>query len=430
MIAAGGLVALEVTPWTVAIMFGLFALSFFFSGTETALYSLQPVDRQALSRGSLSGRLVVRILERRRELLPTILIGNETVNIAIATTSAAILALVLPNAPWANVLVITPILVLFSEITPKVLAYRFNRRWAQIAIWPLWVFFYALTFVPIRPAFSMLVNVIARGAGVKGEMPEEGLAEADLRVMVGKGAAVGQFDQMEADIIEAVFEFDEWTIERLMTPRPDIESLPTDLSWEELLKRCSEMEHSRIPMYEDTTDNIVGVLLLKDLLKHRKAPLEGPRQLRSILLPATFVPASKPASAMLQEFLKRRFHMALVVDEHGTLTGLVTMDNLLDELLGELDPDTEDSEISRISPTALTVKAAMDIEDFAEETGIEVPEGDYHTVGGFVFHEFGRLPRRGDSITVGAHKFVVAEMEGRRIHALRVIGYTATREVS
>jgi len=428
MIASGGIGAFEVTPWTFVAMLTLFALSFFFSGTETAMFSLQQVDRQALSRGGRSGRLVVYMLGNKRELLPTILIGNETVNVALAATTAGLIAFVIPDAPWINVLLLTPLLVLISEITPKVLAFRFNRRWSQLAVWPLSAFYYTI-WIP-RFAFSELVNRISRVFGARGEVAEEGLAEEELMVLVGEGAAAGEFDQMERDIIEAVFEFDEITIERVMTPRPDIESLPTDLSWDELLKKCREMEHSRIPMYADQPDNIVGVLLLKDLLKHRESPLAGPRQLRSILLPATFVPASKPADAMLKEFLKRRFHMALVVDEHGTLTGLVTLDDLLDELVGELEHDTEDSEIARISPTALTVKAAMDIEDFTEETGIELPEGDYHTVGGFVFHEFGRLPKRGDAITLGSHKFIVAEMEGRRIHALRVTGFTAQKEVS
>ena len=118
-----------------------------------------------------------------------------------------------------------------------------------------------------------------------------------------------------------------------------------------------------------------------------------------------------------------------VVDEHGTLTGLVTLDDLLDELVGELEPDIDDVEIARTSPNSLTVKAAMDIEDFTEETGITLPEGDYHTLGGFVFHEFGRLPRRGDFITYEDHKFIVHEMAGRRIGALRVVG-GPTREVS
>ena len=124
---------------------------------------------------------------------------------------------------------------------------------------------------------------------------------------------------------------------------------------------------------------------------------------------------------MLNEFLERRFHMAFVVDEHGTFVGLVTLDDLLGELLGRAEDESEeDSAITRVDQDAITVKASMDLEDFAEETGIVLPEGEYHTLGGFVFHELGRLPRKGDAITFGRHRFKVLHMEGRRISELSV----------
>jgi CBS domain containing-hemolysin-like protein len=429
MIAAGGMgVVVDITGWTLVAMMGLFALSFFFSGTETALYSLQSVDRQALSRGTYGDRLVARMLGKNgRALNQSILIGNETVNVALAATTASVVAHFLPGYAWANVFILTPLLVLISEITPKVLARRYKRRWATLTIWPLTAFF-LLVYVP-RLLFSGIVYVIGYGFGARGAWDSERMDEAEFIVLVEKGTEHGHIDPMARDIVEAVFEFDDLTVERVMTPRPDVQMLPIDLSWDELLERSRKLNHSRIPMYADNPDNIVGVLLVKDLLKHRTRPLAGPRQLRSILLPASFVPASKATDSMLQEFLTRRFHMALVVDEHGTLTGLVTLDDLLDELVGELEPDIDDVEIARTSPNSLTVKAAMDIEDFTEETGITLPEGDYHTLGGFVFHEFGRLPRRGDFITYEDHKFIVHEMAGRRIGALRVVG-GPTREVS
>ena len=164
-------------------------------------------------------------------------------------------------------------------------------------------------------------------------------------------------------------------------------------------------------------------LLVKDLLRHRKHPPAGPRQLRSLLLPPTFVPATKSADDMMREFLERRLHMAFVVDEHGTLVGLITLDDLLDELLGdELEDSEEISEIRNIRPNAITVRAAMDIEDFEEETGIHIPDGDWHTLGGFVFHELGRLPAQGDTVTWEGYRFVVSAMEGRRIETLEVFG--------
>jgi putative hemolysin len=143
------------------------------------------------------------------------------------------------------------------------------------------------------------------------------------------------------------------------------------------------------------------------------------------LLAPVFVPASKPADSMLQEFLEKRFHMAFVVDEHGTFVGLVTLDDLLRELLGSSDEEEEeDSAIARTRPDAMTVKASIDVEDFADETGIRLPEGDYHTLGGFVFHQLGRLPRRGETVTWGAHELLVAKMEGRRVAEIVITSRT------
>jgi CBS domain containing-hemolysin-like protein len=241
----------------------------------------------------------------------------------------------------------------------------------------------------------------------------------ELMVYVDHGAAIGELDPMERDIIEAVFEFDDLTVQRLMTPRPDVFSVPLTIGWKELLEQCRREGLSRIPVTGHAQDDIIGVLLLKDLLKFRGAAPSGPRQLRSLLLPPVFVPASKSADGMLREFLEKRFHMAFVVDEHGTFVGLVTLDDLLGELVGTDDDATEDAEIA-VEPDAMTVKASIDLEDFEEETGIRLPEGDYHTLGGFVFHQLGRLPRKGESVSFGEHRFLVSRMEGRRVSEIVV----------
>lgn len=389
----------------------LFAASFFFSGTETALFSLQKVDRDSMQRSDASGRQVAWLLSRRAPLITTVLLGNETANIALSATTAGLIHAAYPGKPWLNLILLTPMLVLISEITPKVLAYRFRRAWARTAAFPL-TGFYVLVWLP-RIVLSFIVTTLARVLGAEAEQAD-GVAPEELMVYVQHGAMSGALDPVERDIIEAVFDFDGLTVERLMTPRPDVFSIPLTLTWTELLARTQEAGHSRIPVHGATHDDIAGVLLLKDLLRFRLEPMAGHRQLRSLLMPPVFVPTSKPADGMLKEFLERRFHMAFVVDEHGTLVGLVTLDDLLGELLGE-DDDTDESEIARLRPDAMTVKASIDVEDFEEETTIALPVGDYHTLGGFVFHELGRLPRKGDSVAFEEHRFVVAKMEGRRI---------------
>jgi len=159
------------------------------------------------------------------------------------------------------------------------------------------------------------------------------------------------------------------------------------------------------------------------MLRHQINPPTGPRQLRSLLLRPKFVPQSKPATDMLREFLADRSHIAFAVDEHGTLVGLVTLDDLIEELFGDVkDDDSEEpDEIVKHDTNTYLLNAGMDIEDFEEETSLELPEGDYHTVGGFIFHQLGRLPDRGDTITWEGHEFVVKTMDGRRIAKLSLV---------
>lgn len=420
-VAAGGASFDSVSDAAVVFVL-LFALSFFFSGTETALFRMQKVDRQRLaSEDSATARRITSLLERRQPLITTVLIGNETANIAIAATGAALVTMLSPDKPWLNVVLLTPALVMFSEITPKVLAFRFNVLWSRLAVWPLSLFY--LVVSPVRVIVAGLVGGLARALfRVESTSLTEGLEEVELVDLASQGEEAGNLVQTERELLEAVFDLDDISISRLMTPRPDVFSLDLETPWEELIAAIRDAGFSRIPIYSGSEDQIEGVLLVKDLLRHREVP-PGPLQLRSLLMPAVYVPASKAADQMLDEFLERKTHIAFVVDEHGTFTGLVTLDDLLSELVGELldhgDEVTDDVENLRAG--RLAVRANMDIEDFTEETGIALPEGEYHTVGGFVFHELGRLPQEGDVVERDGHRFEVGEMDGRRISEVLVV---------
>lgn len=397
-------------------VFGLLAVSAFFSGTETALFLLAN-DRKAAARGEALDDRVRRLLSRRRDLLTTLLLGNVGANLALAAGGAVLVARRWPEHAWINVLVLTPVIVLVAEVTPKALATAWPRQWAGAAL-PLLTAFWWLV-APIRVAYAALVGWLARLLGADPDRWQVALGTADLLDLVGSGAASGALDEMEREIIESVFEFDDITVERLMTPRTEMFSLPLTLPWDELVRRCRDSERARIPIHGSRTDDVVGVLLLKDLLKHRNTPPAGPRQLRSLLVPPVFVPASRSADSMLREFLEKQFQMAFVVDEHGTLLGLVTLDDLLQELMGEAESATPHTAPERPNgPWVLD--GQIDVDDFESQTGIGLPEGEYHTLGGFVFFQLGRLPRRGDSVGWNGVTFIVREMEGRRISQIEV----------
>lgn len=408
-------------PWTAAAAFGaLLLVSALLSGTDTALFSLQERERRRIEEGeTATDRQLAFLLARKPALITTLLMGDETASILFSTASAAFLHQLLPDAPWLSVLVVTPTLVLLADITPKVLAWRFNRRWAQLAVWPVTALY--VLFYPIRLLLVALVDAAARLFGVSPTAEVKGMHEDEFLVLVDRGLQQGTLEQDEQAIIQAVFELDDVPVSRLMTPRPDIFSVPADSPWDELLEACREARYSRVPVWEEEPDNVIGVLLIKDLLRHRRhKPDEA--QLRRLLVPPVWVPSTKPASEMMREMITHRTHIAFVADEHGSLIGLVSLDDLIVELVGELGEQDDEgtAEVGHHEDGALTAPGHTDIEDFCEDTGIEVPRGEYHTLGGFVFHELGRIPKVGDVVEADGVRFEVLEMEVRRITMVRV----------
>lgn len=411
----------EVAP-TLALLLGLFLVSFLFSGTETAFFSLQEIDRRRIAEGSSpNDRRIQRLLASRPSLITSILMGNESANVAISTTTAALVVLVAPQHPWITVVVITPLLVLLSEITPKTIAFRHATTWVRWAAWPLAAVQTALW--PLRALLDLLVGSMARGFGVTPAPQSSGMAEEEFLVLVERGAAQGVVREDQRDIITAVFGLDDMTIARLMTPRPEMFSLPIDTPWFDLLDACRISRYSRIPIWEDHPENIIGVLLVKDLLRFRRKPLQDPEALRSLLLPPVFVPGSKPADEMMREMIRRRIHMAFVLDEHGTIIGLITLDDLIMELVGELSDDDTEDEPASIEPLpggAFLVRASVDLEDLEDHTGLGLPSDEAHTLNGWIFHELGRVPESGEVIDAGDHTLEVVEADHRRVSSVLI----------
>ena len=423
VLAAGATVAIDALkdPTLAVPLFAvLFLASFVFSGTEIAYFSLQSLERQRLGSSDAPGdRQVEQLLQKRTELITTILMGNEFANVAIATTGAALLATFVEEPGFLNIVVITPALVLLSEITPKVLALRFNQRWARAIVWPLTVFYTVLS--PLRWVLSSIVSLLARLFGVSDEAVPDALKEEDFLVLVERGEESGAVGAEEREIIEAVLEFDDVPVSRLMTPRLDIEAVELDTRWEDLYACCEQQRFSRVPVFEGELDNIVGVLLVKDLLRVHRRPPEALRQLSDRLLQPMIVPPSLSGEDLMRTLLRRRVHMAFVVNEHGTLMGLVTLDDLIGELIGAVaDDQREVTQDIAFDPLGMRVRAGMDIEDLEDETGIKIPPGEYHTIGGFVVHELGRMPTSGEIVEIPGVAIEVLETDGNRITEVRI----------
>lgn len=404
----------------IVVVLALLAACTFFSLSETAIFSLQTVDRESLREDPRVGARVTQLLEHPRRLLATLLIGNELSNVGLSTAMASILLAVAPQYPWLNVVVVAPILILFGDVLPKTVGLRYARPVVERVSAPLYTWFQLVR--PARWALTGAVDLILRTMGARPDPEDEGLREEQLRTLIDQGTETGVIQPMEQEIIHRVFEFGDLPVSRLMTPRPDIFSRSITTPWPDLLSALQEARYSRVPLWQGNPDNIVGVLLVKDLLRLRNGSPPNPRQVRKMLHDALFVPPTKPAQDLLREFRAQNRHMAIVVNEHGMVDGLVTLDDLLTQLVGDLhdESDGEEVQVSQIQPNLWVVRGNMDVEDFGRAFEVDLPEGDWTTLGGFVFHLLGRTPEKGLEAAWESLRFLVSGVDGRRITEVTV----------
>jgi len=398
-----------------ALLLALLCCSSFFSGSETAIFGLQAIDREAMKKAGPRGELVNRLRARPRKLLATLLMGNEFANVSLAAISAAIVVQLFPDQPAMNVLFVVPVIVLVGEILPKAIAIRFGYRWSLIVAPAVNLF--ATLVGPARWALDAVASRVTRKLGVpeKEERPE--LREEHIRALIDQGAAEGAINVTEHEMIHAVFEFDDIPIGRIMTPRADLVTLPSTAHWEEILAVVREHDVSRIPIWSGERDHIIGVLLTKDLLRFAGQPTPSSRKLIQLIHPPYFVPEAKRADDLLDEMQKKKLHIALVVNEHGSISGVITLTDLLEELVGEIEDETDrvERDILPDGEGRFAILGSVTIDDFGETTGILLPEGEYTTVGGFILELLGDLPQGGESVQWGSYAFEVVSVENRRI---------------
>jgi CBS domain containing-hemolysin-like protein len=323
------------------------------------------------------------------------------------------------------VLFVTYFHVVFGELAPRSVALTHPEKVARV-LTPLLVVFEAI-MRPFTTVLNKSAETVLRVFGQKPMDIEEGVHSPDeLRMLVEQSEESGALEASSAGLIEGVFEFSEKNAREVMTPRTDIDALSLDDSLDDALNLVEETRRSRYPVYEENIDNIVGLVLAKDLIPVlRRSPagaIDPDFSLRSIMRPIHVVPGSREVEEVLADFKRKKEHLAIVLDEYGGTAGLVTMEDLLEEIVGEiLDEKDEPIETeSRESPDLVLVPGATNIADLNERFGLNVPDDDYTTAGGYVFGVLGRLPVVGDRITAGGAVFTVREMEGRRIETLAV----------
>jgi CBS domain containing-hemolysin-like protein len=416
----------------------LVSLNGFFVGAEFALVRSRRTRLEAMTRtGDRLSRLALRASGNIPRLLSASQLGITLASLGLgwATESSLgelmkhwLIRMPLPLevsvritiAAWLSLAVVTYFHVVFGELTPKAAALNHPEALARWFAPPLMLFAWIMT--PFTWILNRSAQVILRLFGQGSSLQEESVhSPEELRILVEQSEEGGQLERQDAALIEGVFEFSEKTAREVMTPRTNMVALSSEESLEETITIALDSGFSRYPVYEETIDNVVGLILAKDLLRVlRTAPATF--SLSTIMRPVHVVPGSREVEEVLADFKRLKEHMAIVLDEYGGTAGLITMEDLLEEIVGEILDEYDEAEAA-VAPSRggeVIVVGTTHISELNERFGLDVPDEDYTTIGGFVFGSLGRLPVPGDRVTSGGAAFTVKTMDGRRIESLAV----------
>ena len=416
----------------------LLALNAFFVAAEFALVRSRRTRLEAMARsGDKLARIALGATGNLARLLSASQLGITVASLALGAlaedTLGSHLTVWLDTLPFTlrlavrvgiasaiAITIVTYLHVVFAELAPRSVALAHPERFARLLA-PALILFETI----VRPFTIVLhssAELVLRIAGQRPQSLEESVhSPEELRILVEQSEEKGALEAADADMLEGVFEFSEKNAREVMTPRTEIDALPLDASLDETLQLIAESQRSRYPVFEETIDNIIGLVLAKDLLPIlHNPPVEF--SLRAIMRPVHVVPGSREVEEVLADFKRLKEHMAIVLDEYGGTAGVVTMEDLLEEIVGEiLDEYDEPPEApEREGPDIVVVAGSTHISELNERFGLSVPDEDYTTIGGFVFGVLGRLPVTGDRVTAGNAVFTVRDMDGRRIESLAI----------
>jgi len=404
------------------LLIGLLAFSAFFSACEAAFFSLNPLQLSALKekKGS-AGQLINSLLEKPRDLLITIYIGNELVNIATSVVVTTLAISLLGNTGVGVAIGVgTFLLLIFGEVIPKSLSLKGAESYVLFAVYPLK--FFSDIVQPIRKLFTRVAERFLSCLGLGPfHLKESAITDEEFKTMVRMSEGEGALDADESALIHNVIEFGETMAADIMTPKIEIFTLKIDDTLDTIFAQITQSFYSRVPVYDKDGETIAGILYTKDLLRYKHLSPEK-FNLKSILRPSHSVPKSKKIKELLDEFRRMKRHVAIVLDEYGSLCGLVTLEDILEELVGEIDSEMrkEEDPLVRLDSHTYRLSATYSLYEFNETFGNVIHDQDHDTIGGFVFGLFGRVPRSGETVTYENLKFRVEKMRGARILKLHL----------
>lgn len=404
----------------ILIVIGLLALSAFFSSSETAMMAVNKIRvRNLADAGLSSAQTLMKVLDNQPKMLSAILIGNNIVNI-----SASSLATILVTRAFGDMYVgvgtgiLTLLVLIFGEITPKTSATLYSETMALRFAKPIYMIMQVLT--PVIFIVDKLSQGVLRLLHVDPNKKQDAITEDELRTIVEVSHEEGVIESDEKKMIYNVFDFGDSVAKDIMVPRIDMTFIDVNATFSEVIEVFREVKYTRYPVYEETTDNVIGIINIKDLLL-----TENQKKfcIRDYLREPLYTYEFKKTAELMVELRKTQNNIAIVLDEYGATAGLITLEDMLEEIVGEIrdeyDEDEEDL-IRRIGPREYVVEAAMKLDDLNDQLGLDLESEDYDSIGGFIIGLLDHLPEEGEEVTHKTLRFVVDKVDRNRIDKIHL----------
>lgn len=394
-------------------------MSAYFSATETAFSSLNRIRiKNMAEKGNKKAKLVMQLSENYDSLLSTILIGNNIVNIASASLATVLFVKLLGNeaGPSVSTAVTTVVVLIFGEVSPKSIAKESPEKFAMFSAPFLNMLVILLTpFNFLFKQWKKLLSLIFKSSD------DGGMTEEELLSIVEEVEQDGGIDEQESRIIRSAIEFTEEEAVDILTPRIDITAISTEATKEEIATVFAKTAYSRLPLYKDTIDNIIGIIYQKDFHNY---VYHTNREISEIVRPVLFVPKNKKISTLLKELQQKKLHIAVVLDEFGGTIGIITLEDILEELVGEIwdEHDEVNAEIEKVSETEYIVLGNANLDKLFETLGFEEVEEELYSavVNGWIMNQLGKVPKKGDSFVYKGYLVKVLEMDVNRVEKVSI----------
>lgn len=410
------------STWQLISLVILLLISSFFSASETALMSLNKLRiRHMIDEEVKGAELLGKLLEKPSKLLSAILIGNNVVNIAASALATSIAITYFGNKGVGVATgIMTILVIIFGEITPKSIAASDPEKVSLKVSKP--IYFITIILRPLTVVFVALTSKIVGIFGGKAGMGKPHITEEELKTIVDVSHEEGVLEIEERKMIYNVFEFGDSQVKDVMVPRTEMASVDINSSYDEIIEVLKKEQFSRIPVYKDSTDNIIGILHIKKLVFFDNSNEKF--DITKYMVKPYFTYEYKPTTELFEEMRKNRVAMTVVLDEYGGTAGIVTMEDMVEEIVGDIEDEydnEQNDEIKVIKDDEYIVKGSTKIDEVNEMLGIDIESEDFDSIGGFVIGEVGRFPKKGEFIEYDDVKLIIEEIEKNKIKKLKIL---------